>query len=151
MSSFVFEEVAKRFHQLEAKIGRQAAHVVMSLDPVSVDRVVAGALDDVGIEGALGQEVDVVQRCRFDFEDLDEGGADPAPLLLRIDHPLQRAEELVASVDGPKVDAEMTRHHLLDPPPFVATQQTVVDQQAGQLPRNGSMHEGGADRRIDPA
>ena len=82
----VLEEIAKRFDQLEAKTRRQAADVVVGLD---LDRrrgnVRRCRLDDVGVQRALGQEVDVTYRPGLGLEHRDELSADDAPLLLGVD------------------------------------------------------------------
>ena len=145
---FVLEQVAQRLHQLEAKIRGQATDVVMRLDPMGVVGVMAGALDHVGVEGPLRQEVDARERRRLTLEDLDEGGADAPSLLLRIDDALQRIEERLARIDGLEVNAQMTLHDIFDTPALVATQQPVVDDEAGQPTRDRAVHEGGADRRV---
>ena len=56
LADFVFEQVAERFDQLEAQLGRQAADVVVQLDRVG--RAVGGgaAFDHVGVERALGED-----------------------------------------------------------------------------------------------
>src|SRR3989441_11538475 len=150
-ANLVLEQVAQRLDQLEAKIRGQATDVVVGLDTVGIVGVVAGALDHVGIERSLRQEVDPGKRGRFSLEDIDEGGPDSPALLLRIDDSPERIEERVARIDCLEVDSKMTLHDLFDAPPLVATQQTVVNDQASQLSRDGTMHEGGADGRVDPS
>ena len=122
---------------------------MVSLDPVGIVGVVTGALDHVGIERSLCQEVDTGQQGRFAFEDIDKGGADSPALLLRIHDPPQCLEERIAGVDRPEVDAEMALHDIFDAPPLVASQQSVVHDQARQLAGDCAMHEGGADCRVD--
>jgi hypothetical protein len=147
----VFEEIAKRLDELEPQVDREAADVVMRLDPMRIDGVMTRTLDHVGIERALSQKFDPLQRRRLALEYLDERCANPAPLLFGIDHALQHPEELAAGVHRLDLDAQVMLHHLFDAAPFVATEQPIVDEQAGQLSGKGTMDERGADRGIDAA
>ena len=108
-------------------------------------------LDDVRVEGALGEEVDVAQPAGLDLEDLDEGAPDPPPLLLGVGDPGQRGEEAVGGVDVHQLDLALVGHHLDHPPALAAAEQPVVDEDAGQLIAHGSVHEGRGHRRVDPA
>ena len=47
------------------------------------------ALDDVRVEGALGQEPGALDLHRLALEHVDEGGADDLALLLRVGNALQ--------------------------------------------------------------
>jgi hypothetical protein len=72
---FVLEQHAERFDQLEAHPIGQAADVVVALDRRRRpdDR---NAFDDVGIQGALREKVEVAQLLGALLEDVDERGAD---------------------------------------------------------------------------
>jgi hypothetical protein len=76
----VLEELAQRLEQLELHALGQPADVVVALDERG--RVVADrdALDHVGIERPLGEEVGVADLLERPLEDLDEG---PLPMILR--------------------------------------------------------------------
>jgi hypothetical protein len=75
--------LAQRLDQLHAHAFGQAADIVVRLDG---DRRAAGggdALDHVGVEGALGQEVGAAELALLLLEDLDEEAADGLALRLR--------------------------------------------------------------------
>ena len=148
-ADFILEQVSKRLDQLEAKIGGEAANVVMGLDPVRIDGIVTRTFDHVGIERALCQEIDLPQGSGLALEDLDEGRTDPPALLFRVDNPLQGDQELVAGVDALHVDAQMPLHHVFHPAPLVAAEEPIVNQQAGELAGERAMHQRGAHRRVD--
>ena len=83
---FVLEQGADGFHQRKSKVFGQTADVVVALD-VRGTFSPAG-LDDVGIEGALNEEVDVLSLgddlSRRLLEHADELLADDLALLLGI-------------------------------------------------------------------
>ena len=92
----------------------KSAHIVMALDDVgrSFDR---DALDDVGIEGPLHEETDIGDRGGFFGKDVDELASDDLAFLLRIDDPVELAEETIGSVDGDDFERQLLRetlHHL---------------------------------------
>ena len=72
----VLEQVAERLDQLEAELLRQAADVVVRLDRRRRAVGGAAALDHVGVERALGQELGVLDALRLVLEHVDEHVAD---------------------------------------------------------------------------
>ena len=75
-ADLVLEELAQRLDELQVHPLGEAADVVVALDR---DRRAAGeadALDHVGIERALGEELRVADLLRVLLEDLDEQAAD---------------------------------------------------------------------------
>ena len=60
-ANLVLEQVPQRLDELELQVRRQAADVVMGLDLLRGLRLGRGALDDVRVERALGQEVDLAR------------------------------------------------------------------------------------------
>src|SRR5438105_6368284 len=110
----------------------------------------AGALDNIRVERALGQEVDSTEDARLLGEDADELGANDASFFLGIGHTAQRAEKSVDGVDvhqaHPKMPLEGIDHTLR----LTAPQEAVIDEDAGQLIANGAMGKRGHDRRINP-
>ena len=74
-------------------VGRQAAHVVVRLDDVRLAGLGAGGLDDVRVDGALRQEVDVRELLRFLVEHLHEQAPMILRLLFRVGLAAQRFEE----------------------------------------------------------
>src|SRR5579872_2672924 len=94
-------------------------------------RVMARALDDVGVERALGQEVYATQLARLFLEYPNEFGADGSPLLLGIDHPLQSIQKPGTGVDGDQARCNGAAEDLLEVTCFVLAEQTVVDEDTG--------------------
>ncbi len=94
-ADLVLEELAQRLDELHVHALGQAAHIVVALDR---DRGAAGerhALDDVGIERALRQEVGAADLLGLLLEHVDEEPADGLALDLGVGHALERAEEQV--------------------------------------------------------
>ena len=91
-SHLVLEQQTQRLDQLEVHSLRQATDVVVGLDHL---RPVPGrgALDHVGIEGALGQELHRTVPARFLLEHRDELGPDDPPLALGVRHAGEPVEE----------------------------------------------------------
>src|SRR5262249_20467806 len=84
LTHLVLEQVAQRLDQAERQVFGQP-DVVVRLDPSRRrGSVVAGALDDVRIQRALGQEIDPAELARFLGEDANELPADNAPLFLGV-------------------------------------------------------------------
>ena len=107
LADLVLEQVAQRLDELEAQVGRQPADVVVGLDLLGGLRLRRRRLDDVGVERALGQEVDPAELRRLLLEDPDELVADDLALLLGVLDTGQPGEEPVARVDHDEVHAEV--------------------------------------------
>src|SRR5436305_15270475 len=86
LSHFVFEKIAERLDQLEAKLVGQTADVVMEFDRGRGAIGGSTAFDDVGVQRPLGKKVRSLDSHRFSGETLDEGVPNEPPLFLRIDH-----------------------------------------------------------------
>ena len=108
-------------------------------------------LDDVGVERALGQEVDLSKLAGLLLEDPDELVADDAPLLLRILHALEPAEESVSGVEHHQLHAQVLFERCAQQLRLALAHQAVVDVDAGELVAHGAMHQRGRHRRVDPA
>ena len=67
----------------------------------------AERLNDVGVDGALTEPLDVLELVRLLIEDLDEAAADDLALLLGVGDALQGAEELVPSIDADDVQPQV--------------------------------------------
>ena len=147
----VLEQFAQRLDQLHVHALRQAADIVVRLDG---DRRAAGerhALDDVGIERALRQELGAADLLRLLLEHLDEQPADGLALGLRIGLAFERADEAVGRVDVDQRDVVVAaehRHHLLR---LVLPHQAVVDEDAGQLLADRLVDQHRGDGGIDAA
>src|ERR1700712_3104187 len=150
-TDFVLEQFAQRLDQFQVHFFRQAAHVVVRLDHVRLATLGASGLDHVRVDGALGQVLDVVQLGRLGIEYVDEGAADDLALLLWIALAGQVAKELLFGVGADDLDAHVLGehgHHLLT---FVQAQQTVVDEDAGQLITDGLVQQRRDHRGVDTA
>ena len=75
-ADLVLEELAQGLDELEVHALGEAADVVVALDGDGGAAREADALDDVGVEGALGEELRVARGLRVVLEDLDEQAAD---------------------------------------------------------------------------
>ncbi len=104
-ADLVLEQGAQRLDELELQVLGQAADVVVGLD-VGGARAAAG-LDDVGVERALDEELDLLAllgRLADDLglgglEDPDELAADDLALLLGVGDAGERVEEALGGVD----------------------------------------------------
>ena len=153
-ADFVFEEVFERLDELELHALGQASDVVVALDGL---RGAAHGLrlDDVGIERALHEPVDLAlgfgDAAGFLLEDGDEFFADDLALLLGVFDLGELAEEEVGGVNGVDVEAKLAAQVLLHFLKFVFAQDSVVDEDAGELVADGAMDEDGSDGGIDAA
>ena len=108
-------------------------------------------LDDVGIEGALGQEVDLAELRGLLLEDPDELVADDPPLLLGILDTREAREEPIPSVDHDQPHAEIALERDPQELRLALAHEPVVDEDAGQLVADRAMHERRGNRAVDAA
>ena len=124
---------------------------------VGLHRLVAAdaRLDDVGVDRALSEELDVavllLEIARRVGEDLDELAADDLALLLRIRLALRLVEEALLAVKRDEVHAELALEDLLDHLAFVQTHAAVVDENADELLADGLVKERRANGRVNAA
>ena len=85
---------------LEIDMIRQAADVVVRLDDGGFAQA---ALDDVGINSALDEEIDLADLFRFSFKDADKFFANDFTLLLGIDNAFQPVIKGFVGVDTNKL------------------------------------------------
>ena len=90
VTHLVFKERAQRLDEREAHGFRQAAHVVVALDAGCGFRIRRAALDHVGVNRALGQEVHRRVARGLVLEHVNESLADDAPLFFRVSDVRQR-------------------------------------------------------------
>ena len=110
----VLEQLAQRLDQLELHALGQAADIVMRLDG---GRRAAGrrhALDHVGIERALRQEIDLADLLGLLVEHVDEQLADGLALGLGIGDAGERGEEARAGIDRDQRDVVVAAEELDD-------------------------------------
>src|SRR5256712_513209 len=102
-TDLVLVEVAQRFDELQLHVLREAADIMVGLDPVPE---LAPALDPVRGDRPLDQMVGP-EGLRLSLEELDEHAADDGPFLLRVHDASQRPEEFVCGVDDPMPHPEL--------------------------------------------
>src|SRR4030095_13144539 len=124
---------------------------VVELDVRRRAGVAVAALDDVGVERALGEEGGAVDGFGLAAEGLDEFLANDLALLLRVGDAAQLAEEQLAGVVGAEVDAEVVAESALDQLALVLAQQPVVDEDADELLADRLVEQRRDDRRVDSA
>jgi len=110
-----------------------------------------GGFDHVGVDGALGQPVDVLQFGGLGIEHLDEGVADDLALGLRIADTLELAEEQGLGIGADDLDAHVPGEHVHHLVPLSLAQQAVVDEHAGELVADGAVQQGRHHRGVDAA
>ena len=125
-SYFVLEQQLDRLDQLELQILGQTADVVVRLDAVC-------GLEDVGVDGALSEEGDVVELAGFFFKYADELGADDLAFCLGIGDACELIEEAVDSVDVDEVGVHLIAENLDDLFGLALTEKSVVDMDADEL------------------
>ena len=129
LAHLVLEQLAQGFDEREPHPFGQPAHVVVALDgrrrPLERD-----ALDDVGVERPLGQELHVAQLPRLALEHADEHLADSLPLGLGVGDAAQRVQKIPARVRVHEVEPPAEGlHHLCG---LVLAEQAVVHEDAGE-------------------
>ena len=127
---------------------------------LDVGRAVAAAgFDDVGVERALHEELDLLAAGAGLFEDLalgllegaDELLADDLALALRLGDACEGVEEVVGGVDGDEADAGRGDEVVLDLLDFALAQQAVVHEHAGELVADGLVYQSGGHGGINAA
>src|SRR5690606_29008369 len=132
--------------------GWQATDVVLRFDDSRTEP--ACRFDDIGIEGALRQELDGTpasadSRC-LGLEYLYELTADDLALGLRVCDSRQSREEALLGVDDPQVDTQRPQRALhLDG--LTEPQEPVIDEDGDQLLAKGPVEQQTQCRRVDPA
>ena len=124
---------------------------MVRLDDLRLAGAGAGRLDDVGIDRALGEELDAFETMCLLVEDLDEGPADRLALGLGVGDAGEGAEKACLRVDADDLRAEVLRedaHHRLG---FAEAQQAVVDEYAGELLPDRAVQERGDHGGVDSA
>ncbi len=143
-TDLVFKEDADGLYQLKFEIVGQTAGVVVRLDAFF-------ALEDVRPDGALREELHVVELARLLGEDLDELAADDLPLLLGIVYARQLVEETVDRVDVDEVGVHLLAEDPDDLLGLSFAQEAVIDVDADEVLTDGSDEQRGDDGRIDAA
>jgi hypothetical protein len=108
------------------------------------------ALDHVRVESPLDQEIHLTDPPGLLLEDVDEELADDPPLHLRIRHSGERGEEALAGIHGDEGHLEALPEGPLYLLALPLTEQTVVDEDAGEPITKSPVDQGGGDGRIHP-
>jgi len=109
----------------------------------------AVALEDVGVDGALPEELDPLDLLGLLLEDHDELGSDDLPLLLGVGDSGELVEEPVGGVDVHEVRAEVVAEHVDDLLGLALAEQAVVDVDAGEVLADGFDQQRGAHGGVD--
>ena len=157
-ADLVLEQRAQRLDELELQVVGQPADVVVRLDVGGAGA--AAGLDDVGVERALHEELDLLalrRRVADDLalgglEDPDELAADDLALLLGVGD-ARRARRGTASAASTTCSGDAGRGDevALDLLGLALAQQAVVDEHAGELVADRPLHERRGDRGVDAA
>ena len=146
-SHLVFEEEAQGLAEAQIHLLGEAADVVVALDGGAGD---GEALDAVGVDGALGEPLDVADLAGFLVEDVDEAFADDLALALGIGHSGELAEEFFGCVDADHIEAEalIVAQHVAV---LVLAEHAVIDEDAGEVAADGAVEKHCGHRRVDAA
>jgi len=109
------------------------------------------ALDHVGIERALGEEVGAAELSRLGLEHVDEQPADRLALELGVGNAVERVKERVRRVGMDERDVVVLAEHLGDLGRLVQAHQAMIDQDAGELVADRLVDQQRSDRGIDAA
>ncbi len=111
----------------------------------------ADALDDVGIERALREEIGAADLLGLGLEQIDEGAADELALLFGIGLARETAEEHLLRVHMDQWNVVMVAEQRDDLLGLVHPHQPVVDEDAGQLVADRLVDQHRGDRAVDTA
>ncbi len=119
----------------------------------------AARLDNIGIERALYQPVQSAVGAsglfcdagRFVVKYGDEFRANDFSFCLRVGHRGEFCEEPLRRIDGNEIEPQLVAQILLDIDEFVFAQNTVVDEDAGELAADGLVHQDRGYRGVDAA
>jgi hypothetical protein len=135
----VLEQGAQRLDELELQVLRQPAHVVVALD-VGCVPVAAAGFDDVRVQGALHEELDLFAvRCGVGDDralGLSKARMNSRPMILRLVSGSLTPASAVwnAPARRPRRGSRRWRHEvLLDLLGLAFAQQPVVDEDTGEL------------------
>ena len=134
----------------------QAADIVVRLDGHRGPAREGDALDDVGIERALGEEGRRTLAVRgdlfgFRLEHLDEQSADGLAFYLRVGNAGELGEEKIGGVHMNQRDVVVVAEHFHDLVGLVQAHQAVIDEDAGELVADRLVDQHRGDGGIDAA
>ena len=129
----------------------QAADIVVRLDRHRGAAGEGDALDHVGIERALRQEIGAADLLGLRIEHVDEQPADGLALLFGIGDALELAEEKLRCINMHQRDVVVMPEQVDHGLGLVEAQQAVIDEDAGELVADRLVDQHGGDRGIDAA
>ncbi|MNC51056.1 hypothetical protein D3C75_1003330 [compost metagenome] len=112
----------------------------MGLDGLSRS---CAAFDNIRIQRALGQISKIVKLGGLLFEHTDELIADDLPLLLRVIHTCQIAQEPLPGVNLHNLHIELADEGFHNALCLTLAEQTMVDEHTGQLVADGLVKQNG--------
>ena len=124
-ANFILEQQLDRLDQLKLQILGQTSDVVVRLDAVT--------LEDIGVDGALSEELDAIELLSLLGEYIDEFLADDLTLFLGLGNIRELIEEAVNSVNIDQVRVHLVAEHLDDLLGLAFAEQSVVDVDAYEL------------------
>ena len=101
-----------------------------------------GAFDDVRVKRALAKEASVVDRPRVSFEQANERVADANPFRLGVRDLRQLGEKLFLGFDMKQLDVHVAREYFNDFFGLTGPEQSVIDEDAGELVADCAMDKG---------
>ena len=129
--------------ELELQIVRQAADIVMGFN--------ADAFENIGIDGSLGQESDIVLLAGFFFKNTDKLGTDDFAFLLRIADAGELVQETVDRIDIDQICFHLVAEDFDDLFGLAFAEKTVIHMNGDQLLPDGADQERGHDGAVDTA
>ena len=119
--------------------------VRLDLAARSVD---AHALDDIGIDGALGQPTGAFNLLSLCVEDINKGGTYSLAFGLRVGYTSQFLKEQRSGMNADDIQSHFLIgvEHILK---LVLAKQAVVDKDAGQALTNRLVEQHGSHRAVD--
>src|SRR2546426_256272 len=143
--NFVLVEVAERFDERQLHVLREAADVVVGLDPIPE---LPPALDPVRGDRPLDEMVGSKALC-LSFEEFDERASNDRPFLLRVHDAFEGGEEFVGGLDDPVPDVELLEG-LGDVLGLSSSHEACVDVDREEPIPEGATREDRRSRTIDP-
>ena len=110
----------------------------------------AGALDHIGVKGALGQVIEGTQAAALLFKHADEFRSNDFALLFRIGDVFEFFDETLASIDVFNVNVEFAIEEIHEEFRLPFPHESLVDEHAGELITDGFLQQKSEGGGIDP-
>ena len=148
---FILKKLAQRLDQLHIHALGQSADIVMRFDRHRRPASERDTFDHIRVKRALGEEICTAQLLRFLFEHGDKLAADKFALFLRIGDAIKARHKALLCIHDDERDIVMIAKQAFDLLALVHAQQSVIDENAGELVANRFVDQDRGDRAIDPA